>query len=408
MKPIKKFIHENESLALALAIIYFLMFVSVIVFVYQKRISEQDVLKLQETSFEKLDGWDADNPARALTALQKSCARIIKKSPDANFGVGKFAGTAKDWQNVCEKLSSTNTNPHKFFEENFTPYAIWGGDGRDGLFTGYYEPTLYGSLTKSAEYNIPLYSKPLDLIKIRLDKFLPELKGRTITGRVEGQEFIPYHTRTEIEDGALNNKEHEIVWVNNAVDAFFLHIQGSGRVVLDNGGVLRVGYAGQNGHGYTAIGRELIARKAISREEISMQSIRKWLEENPNEAADVMNINNSYIFFHELDKDLDGPLGAEGISLTPLRSLAVDRKKIPYGVPIWLDAEEPEGGKRIQRLMVAQDTGGAIKGSVRGDFFWGASKEGTHKAGLMKSKGSTWLLLPKSVIVPKEKVMTTW
>lgn len=412
MNTIKKFLHENRALAFALAIIYLLLLISIIVFTYQKRISKEDILMLKETSFEKLDGWHEDNPTRALTALQKSCVRIIRKDPSANFGVGNFAGIAKDWQEVCKKLSShlsnANKKPHLFFEENFTPYEIWGGDGRDGLFTGYYEPTLYGSYTKSTKYNVPLYSRPNDLVKVNLGKFIPEWKGKTIKGRVNGKEFIPYYNRTEIENGALDNKEHEIVWVNNTVDAFFLHIQGSGRVVLDNGEELRIGYADQNGHGYTAIGRELINRNAIPREKMSMQAIRKWLENNPKEAADVMNINNSYIFFHKLDNDLDGPLGAEGISLTPRRSLAVDRRKIPYGVPIWLNAEEPENGKRIQRLMIAQDTGGAIKGSVRGDFFWGPGEEAAHKAGLMKSEGMSWLLLPKSVTVPEERIMTSW
>ncbi len=412
MNTIKKFMHENRALALALALIYFLLLISVIVFAYKKRISKEDMLMLKETSFEKLDGWNKDNPARTLTALQKSCTRIIKKDPSSNFGVGSFAGATKDWQDICEKLSThlsvKNNKPHEFFENNFTPYEIWGGDGRDGLFTGYYEPTLYGSYTKSAKYNVPLYSRPTDLVKVNLGKFTPEWKGKTIKGRVNGQEFIPYYNRTEIENGALNNKKQEIVWVNNAVDAFFLHIQGSGRVVLDNDKELRIGYADQNGHGYTAIGRELIHRNAIPREKMSMQAIRKWLENNPKEAADVMNINNSYIFFHKLDDDLDGPLGAEGISLTSRRSLAVDRRKIPYGVPIWLDAEEPENGKRIQRLMIAQDTGGAIKGSVRGDFFWGPGEEAAHKAGLMKSKGMSWLLLPKSVNIPEERIMTTW
>jgi membrane-bound lytic murein transglycosylase A len=287
----------------------------------------------------------------------------------------------------------------RFFEAHFIPYEISGDDGREGLFTGYYEPLLNGALEKKPPYLIPLHARPDDLVSVNLGDFKPDLKGETIVGRVTEGKLIPYFRRAEIEGGALAEQDKEIVWVDSAVDAFFLHIQGSGQVKLEDGSVLRVGYAAQNGHPYLAIGKALIERGALSRDNVSMQSIRAWLEAHPDEAPDVMNLNASYVFFQPLEGE--GPLGGEGVALTPQRSLAIDRKKIPYGVPLFLDAEEPEGGPRLRRLMVAQDTGGAIRGAVRGDYFWGAGEEAARKAGLMKSKGNLYALLPKGVDIPE-------
>jgi membrane-bound lytic murein transglycosylase A len=209
----------------------------------------------------------------------------------------------------------------------------------------------------------------------------------------------PYENRAAIESGALRGRGLEMLWVDDPVDAFFLQIQGSGRVMLEDGTSLRIGYAGQNGHPYVAIGRELIARGALTREAVSMPAIRDWLRANPQEADAVMNRNPSFVFFRELDGD--GPVGAQGVALTPGRSLAVDRSFVPYGVPVWLDAEDPVDGEvRVQRLLVAQDTGGAIRGPVRGDVFWGHGPEAEHRAGLMKSRGRYFLLLPKTVTPP--------
>ncbi len=359
-----------------------------------------DDVRLIETSFDRLPGWTDDAVGAAVVPLQRSCARIVKKEPEAEFGVGNFAGSAAAWQDICQQLNDavpmTDDEARAFFEEHFTPHEIHGAKGQEGLFTGYYEPTLHGSHRRSKRYRIPLYGRPNDLIAVHLGDFRPALKGETIMGRVDvkEKELVPYYTRGEIEEGALKKQHQEIVWVDSAVDAFFLHIQGSGQVKMTNGKVLRVGYAAENGQPYLAIGKALLERGALEKGNVSMQSIREWLEQNPDEAAEVMNLNASYIFFREL-KDDRGPLGAEGVPLTPKRSLAVDRKKIPYGVPIWLDAEDPDDEARLQRLMVAQDTGGAITGAVRGDFFWGSGEEAAHKAGLMKSKGYVWVLLPR-------------
>lgn len=360
-------------------------------------------LTLKESSFDQLPGWNDDAQGAAVIALQRSCVSIMKKKADDNLGVGGFAGTAAAWQDICGDLSDavplTDDEARAFFEDHFTPYTMLGDNGPEGLFTGYYEPTLHGSTRKHGHYTVPIYGRPNDLVNVNLGDFKPDLEGERIVGRVDkNQTLVPYYDREDIEDGAIKKQHTEIVWVDNAVDAFFLHIQGSGRIKLDNGRTLRVGYAAENGQPYVAIGKALVERGALNKDNVSMQSIRDWLEKNPRDAADVMDINTSYIFFQKLKGDdgpLDGPIGAEGVSLTPRRSLAVDRKLVPYGVPIWLDAEDPDGQQNIQRLMVAQDTGGAITGAVRGDFFWGAGDEAAHKAGLMKSKGQAWVLLPK-------------
>lgn len=362
---------------------------------------KEEAFYFRPASFTALPGWQQDAQQEAVEAFRKSCTRIMKK--DATEKFGNFAGTYGDWQPLCEKISllllSTSGEARAFFEENFNVYSVHGDAGTEGLFTGYYEPRLKGSLEKKEPYVVPLYARPDDLITVNLGDFREELKGETIMGRVEGENLIPYHKRAEIEAGALAKAKKEIVWVDSAVDAFFLHIQGSGQVEMEDGTVLRVGYAAQNGHAYLAVGKALIERGALTKENVSMQTIRAWLEANPESAHEVMNLNNSYIFFKELEGE--GPLGAEGVALTPKRSLAVDRKKFAYGIPLWLDAEEPEGGARLQRLMIAQDTGGAIRGSVRGDFFWGAGDEAAHKAGLMKSRGAFFALLPKSVVLPE-------
>lgn len=361
----------------------------------------EQAIYLKPVTFTDLPGWSQDNHAQALVPLQKSCTRIMKR--DASAGIGDFAGTAGDWQAVCEKLSllllGTNAEALAYFEENFTPYRLSGMDGREGLFTGYYVPLLKGSREKKDPYLYPLYGRPNDLISVDLGAFRPDLKGETIAGRVDGEKLVPYADRRAIEAGAIENVAEKIIWVDDPVDVFFLHIQGSGEVLLDTGEKINVGYAAQNGHIYTAIGKKLIEMGEIARENVSMQSIRAWLEAHPDKAPDIMNVNASYVFFRTLDTD--GVMGAEGVPLTPERSLAIDRRLIPYGVPMWIDAEHPDNnGTRLQRLMLAQDTGGAIRGAVRGDYFWGSGDEAARLAGIMKSRGESYVLLPKTVTPP--------
>jgi membrane-bound lytic murein transglycosylase A len=360
----------------------------------------EDKPSLRAVSFADLPGWSEDDVAAALEPLKKSCAVAMKRDDAAPFGAGGFAGTAGDWRAACENIPDQE-HAREYFESSFTPYEVRGRDGPDGLFTGYYEPTLRGSYKRHAPYLVPVYARPYDLATADLGAFKAELKGQSVTGRVrhtkDGARFVPYYTRAEIGKGALKT-QMKVVFVDSAIDAFYLQIQGSGLVRMDDGKILQVGYAAQNGRPYTAIGRELIRRGALTKDNVSMQSIRAWLEAHPKDAPNVMNANASYVFFRPLKGGQ--PLGAEGVPLAPGRSLAVDSKKMPYGAPLFLDAEDPDGG-RIQRLMIAQDTGGAITGAVRGDFFWGAGKTAADKAGRMKSRGRYYILLPKTVIPPR-------
>jgi len=354
-------------------------------------------------------GWQQDDHAAAFRSFLRSCARFSRKETGTEKPVkdSGIAGTYEDWQAVCKAAATVDAEDkvaaRQFFEQWFAAYLVRDGqsDEADGLFTGYYEPLLLGSLEKTDRYNVPLYKKPDDLVEVNLGTFRATLKGQTIAGRVEQGRLIPYHDRAEIGKGALSKKGEVLLWVDDPVQAFFLHIQGSGRVKLEDGTEMRVGYAGQNGHVYYAIGKYLVENGTLPKEQVTMPAIRDYLAIHPDEAETVMNKNASYIFFRALEGE-DGPLGAEGVSLTAGRSLAVDRRIFPYGMPVWLDLDgvfEPE--KRIRRLVVAQDTGGAIRGAVRGDVFWGHGAEAEKNAGHMKSRGRYWVLLPRVVKIPE-------
>jgi len=354
-------------------------------------------LTIKPVRFEDLEGWPTDTQAETLDAFAKSCGKLVVQPKDRAVGI---AGTIADWIAPCAALPQVprgdDVAARMFFETWFLPYLAADNDKPEGLFTGYYEAELRGSSRPGGRYAVPLYRKPDDLVMVDLGEFRVALKGERIAGRVIDGRLRPYEDRAKIEAGALKGRDLEMVWVDDAVDAFFLHIQGSGRIVMDDGSVMRVGYAGQNGHAYVAVGRELIARGALTKENVSMQSIREWLHANPGEAAGLMNKNPSFVFFHPLDGK--GPLGAQGVALTPGRSLAVDRSFVPYGLPVWLDAQDPlDGAARLRRLMVAQDTGGAIRGPVRGDVFWGHGTDAELRAGKMKSPGRYYLLMPRTV-----------
>lgn len=359
---------------------------------------EKPELRLQQASFGVLPGWQGDDLRQFSSAYKKSCARILKANPDKKFGALAAAGTYKNWQKPCREFLALkdpdNQTLSTFFENHFTPYAVSADNDPVGLFTGYYEASLNGARTKTEKYNVPLYARPDDLVMVQLGEFRDDLKGRRIAGRVVNGKLKPYESRAEIVEGDWPHNDKVLIWVDNAVDAFFVQIQGSGIVQLNDGSTMRIGYAGQNGHPYYAIGRELIKRGVLTKENVSLQSIQAWLEANPNEADAVMNTNQSYVFFTELEGE--GPLGGEGIALTAGRSLAIDRSLLSYGTPIWTDIAPPIPSiPRLQKLMIAQDTGGAIRGPVRGDVFWGYGETAERLAGPMKSKGRYWILLPK-------------
>jgi membrane-bound lytic murein transglycosylase A len=364
-------------------------------------------IAFQPASFRDLPGYSADRVAEALPALTRSCARMTPRN-DRGLDAHDRYGTGNDWKPFCSALAALPQGDdaalRRLIKRELQPVAVIGDGKPEGLFTGYYEPLVRGSRQKQGVYTTPLYRQPPDLVQVDLGEFRDTLKGQRIAGRVRDGRLRPYEDRGQIDAGALNNKNLEIVWLDDASDAFFLQVQGSGLVQLDSGQKLRVGFAAQNGHPYVAIGRVMIDRGTLTREDVSMQAIRAWLRANPAAAPELLRQNPSYVFFRELPApkdDLDGPPGAQGVALVPGRSLAVDRSHFALGLPLWLDATRPAetGAEAVsfQRLMVAQDTGGAIRGAVRGDVFWGAGAQAENIAGRMKHPGRTWLLLPKAV-----------
>ena len=354
----------------------------------------------------ELPGWSEDDLSPAVKALQKTCEKWTSLPADYIVSSDPVRMTVKDWIEPCAELQDAAAmDSRTFLESRFDAIRLTdasdesGEAPEKGLFTGYFAPEYEGSLTRSEDYSVPLYTVPDDLQVLNLGDFDPGLRGKVIRGEVRDGQFVPYKTRREIESGTLEGRGLELVWLKRPEDAFFLHIQGSGIIRLDSGERLWVGYAGKNGRPYRAVGRFLIEQGEISPEKMSMQAIRKWMADNPDRARDLMWRNPSYVFFRHLETD--GPVGSLGVTLTPGRSLAVDPGKVPLGIPLWLDVE-PAGDAgdqtALQRLMVAQDTGGAIRGRVRGDVYWGIGDAAGRVAGRMKETGTYYLLLPKPVV----------
>ncbi|GDX59185.1 hypothetical protein LBMAG31_00610 [Nitrosomonadaceae bacterium] len=292
-----------------------------------------------------------------------------------------------------------STKLKQFFESRFVPHQVLNfNGGSDGLITGYYEPLLKGSRKPYGRYRFPLYATPDELLVVELGDIYPELKNMRLRGRLQGRKVVPYYSRAELENGASKGatslQGRELVWVEDAVELFFLQIQGSGRVELENGEIMRVGYAEQNGHPYKSIGKILVDRGELALEKASMQGIKAWGQKNPKKLNELLRQNPSYVFFRELPVGLPGPLGALGVPLTAGRSLAIDPRSIPQGAPVFLATTWPDSDKKLQRLMIAQDTGGAIKGGVRADFFWGFGPDAGNQAGKMKQSGKMWVLMP--------------
>ncbi len=353
-------------------------------------------LTLSPVAFSALPNWQNDNTENAFAAFKKSCAVMMKRDASTPVAPTAVAGRIADWQPAC-RATATAPNAKQFFETYFQPYQMQTSNGSNGLFTGYYQSMLQGSHVKTAIYNVPLYKRPSDLVMVELGEFRPALKGQRIAGRVLDGKLKPYESRAQIDRGALAGKNLELIWVNDADSAFFVQVQGSGRVQMTDGSVVSIGYDGQNGHPYNAIGRELIARGELTKENVSLQTINAWLKSHPSQAQALRDKNPSYVFFKVTD-DKAGAVGAQGVGLTPMRSLAVDPRFIPYGAPVFLDVNHPvQPGRRIDQLLIAQDTGGAIRGPVRGDMFWGIGPDAEAAAGAMKSRGSAWVLLPKTL-----------
>jgi membrane-bound lytic murein transglycosylase A len=362
-------------------------------------------MTLSPVGFDRLPGWPDEHPAQALPAFLAGCA-VLAGNPDQDLGgAGEAAsrgGNPRQWRDACEAaraLPPGDAAARGFFETWFQPWAVTDGNDPKGLITGYYEPEVRGARSPGGIYRTPLLGRPTDMVQVDLGEFVPDLKGRRITGRLQQGQLMPYWDRAAIEAGALDRQRLGILWLADPIDAFVLQIQGSGRVRLADGRVARVSYAGQNGRPYVPIGRVLADRGAIPLDQVSLQSIRAWLLAHPDQAAEVMNQNPSYVFFREVigARPDDGPPGSLGAPLTPGRSVAVDRNFIPLGAPVWLDTTDPLTGGALRRLMLAQDIGGAIKGPVRADVFWGWGPEAEKRAGSMRQPGSEYVLLPRAV-----------
>ena len=347
--------------------------------------------KLQPGSWIDIPDWGREAIRPSLEAFSRSCAVLERQ---------------ESWKAVCAGAqtllpSAGEREIASFFELNFDPYQVINADDSDsGMVTGYYEPLLRGSRTRSKRYRYPLYAVPQDLLVIDLASVYPDLKGRRLRGRIEGNRVVPYFARGDIDQDPAPLNGLEIAWVDDAVDAFFLHIQGSGQVEFENGERLRVGYAEQNGHPFKSLGGLLIRRGELPPERASMQGIKDWARRNPRKVQEFMNANPSYVFFRVLPRDLPGPLGSLGVPLTAERSIAVDPRVIPLGVPVYLATTWPNTVLPLNRLMVAQDTGGAIAGGVRADFFWGFGDPAGNQAGKMRQAGRMWVLLPKGYTPP--------
>lgn len=340
-------------------------------------------------TWDKLPGWNQDQAQEVWPALLNNCLAMSKKE--------------LVWETICQ-TAQTNPIPdtasaRAFIEHYFTPYQLFGENLKaEGLLTGYYEPLLQGSYQKTERFQYPIYSPPKDMLTIELAELFPELKDKRVRGRlVEGNRVVPYYDRATIDGSTQPLAGQEIVWVNNKEDLFFLHIQGSGRVQLPDGKIIGIAYANQNGLPYVAIGKRLQEWGKLQPGNINMFTIKQWIRDNPNEADKLLHENPSYVFFSLRENVEQGPIGSLSVPLTAGRSLAVDRKVIDLGSLMWIDSTYPDTNQPLQRLMFAQDTGGAIKGDLRGDFFFGTGQQAETWAGHMKQKTRFYILKPKAL-----------
>lgn len=353
-----------------------------------------EAARYEPRNYADLPGWSAGGQAQALRAFVEGCPRLPQASP---------------LRRACDAAAALprgdDAAARRWLEEAFSAYAVIGPDDAiDGLITGYYEPILPGSRARSARFRHPVHGTPEDLVTVDLTAVAPETRHLRLRGRLEGRRLVPYWSRGEIEARAGELRAPVLAWVEDPVELFFLQIQGSGLIELEDGGRrgerIRVGYADQNGHPYRSIGRYLVERGEMALEKASMQGIMAWAAANPAKLKDALNFNASYVFFRELPAG-GGPIGALGAPLSAGASLAVDPRHIPLGAPVFLATTFPLSERPLERLMVAQDTGGAIRGAVRGDFYWGSGAEAGLQAGRMRQKGRFWLLWPRGEPLPR-------
>ncbi|MEX0759308.1 MAG: MltA domain-containing protein [Tistlia sp.] len=356
--------------------------------------------RYQPSEFDALPGWQEDDQVAALPALLKSCGRMAKLPADRALGPEALGLTVADWRPLCDTLEafdSDRSTLREVLEWLLRPVAVADQEGDAvGTFTGYYESELRGAEAPRPGYAVPLLAPPpgLAVDKVGGGWFGGPEREELRFDAGDGRRPLP--DRAAIEEGALEGHAEPVLWLADAVEAHILHIQGSGRVELPDGEVVRVGYAGSNGKGFTGIARVLLDEGLIQPGQASMSGVRDWLKANPDQARELMRRNERYIFFRRIVGP--GPIGAEGVALTPGRSLAVDTRFVPLGAPLWLDTRWPAEDRPLRRLIVAQDVGSAIKGQVRGDFYFGSGEEAFQQAGRMKRDGRYWLLVPRRAL----------
>lgn len=352
--------------------------------------------RYQQTPFAAIPGWQGSMFAPGVRAFAAGCPRIAHAHP-----------LRRACDNVLAAPPGDERAAQQFIEESFSAWAVVSPEGTaEGLITGYYEPVLPGSRTRTDRFRHPVYGVPEDLVVVDLESANPDLKGLRLRGRLEANRLIPYWTRAQIEDRARADSASRnqwrapvLAWVEDPVELFFLQIQGSGQIELGSGDRLRLGYGDHNGHPYRSMGRYLMQRGELALEQTSMQGIKAWAAANPRKLREALDSNPSYVFFREMPEG-NGPLGTLGAPLTAGYSLAIDPRSVPLGAPVFLATTMPLSSQTLQRLMAAQDTGGAIRGAVRADFYWGTGNEAGTLAGRMRQQGRMWILWPRGEPLP--------
>lgn len=368
--------------------------------------------KFQAVGWAALPGWENDDLHLVWKGFINNCKGLMR--PVGGSLTAPARATPRAWQPVCAaaaqaKLDVATANTaavRQFIQQHLQPWRLLDAAGNiaKNTVTGYYEPLVYASRQRHGSYQWPLYAPPADLLTIDLGSLYPELAGKRVRGKVQGKRVVPYDTRAEIAANP-DRQPAVIVWVNDPVEAFFLQIQGSGRARLDDGQTIRLAYADHNGRPYASIGQWLAKQGELTLAQASMPNIKAWAQRNPGRVQEMLNANTAMVFFNEetlTDTQL-GPKGAYGIPLIGQRSIAIDTTFVPLGTPVYLSTQHPATNTPLRRLVFAQDTGAAIKGAARTDYYWGFGDEAGAQAGRMKQSGEMWLLWPKHAGEPSAR-----
>lgn len=356
-----------------------------------------------KTSWQYVPGWASDTLDNVWLALENNCKGLMR--PVSGSLTAPTFADPRQWHGFCSAMVnsglSQNSSPaqiRSFIETQLQPWRLDAPAGKQAqnTVTGYYEPVIHASRNRTGNYQWPLYAVPEDLLTIDLGAVYPELTGKRIRGKLKGNRVIPYDTRAQIAADPARQPQ-AIVWADDPVEAFFLQIQGSGQAVLPNGDTIRLAYANHNGRPYASIGRWLADKGEMPLAKTSMQNIKAWAKAHPQRVQEMLNANPAVVFFNEqqVTNPQFGPSGAYNIPLVAGRAIAVDPEYVPLGTPVFLSTTMPASSQPLQKLVFAQDTGAAIKGAARADFYWGTGEEAGQMAGRMKQTGKMWVLLPK-------------